>query len=72
MRARTYQLTVIGTILAAFLTGTHMPVLHEIIEHGAAAHWDVLIATLVLIVFTVAGGWTLLRAASVVTRVPRA
>ena len=61
MRARTYQLTVIGTILAAFLTGMHMPVLHEIIEHGATAHWDVMIATLLLIILTVAGGWTLLR-----------
>lgn len=61
MRARTYQLTVIGTILAAFLTGMHMPVLHEIMEHGATAHWNVIIATLLLIILTVAGAWTLLR-----------
>jgi hypothetical protein len=37
MRARTYQLTVVGTILAAFLAGVHVPALHEIIEHGARA-----------------------------------
>ena len=61
MRTQTYQLTVIGTILAAFLTGMHMPVLHEIIEHGATAHWNVIIATLLLIILTVAGAWTLLR-----------
>ena len=70
MRVRTYQLTVIGTILAAFLTGMHVPALHEFMEHGARARWDVMVATLVLIILTVAGGWILLRAARAMTRVP--
>ena len=68
MRARTYQLTVVGTILAAFLAGMHVPALHEIIEHGARAQWDVIVASLLLISLTMAGGWALLRNASRSTR----
>jgi hypothetical protein len=61
MPLRTYRLTVIGTIFSSFLAGSHMPVLHEIIEHGATAHWDIVGATVMLAVATVAGGWMLLR-----------
>ena len=68
MRPRTYQLTVIGTILSSFLAGAHMPALHEIIEHGATAHWDVVGATMLLAVATVAGGWLLLRAGGSLSR----
>jgi hypothetical protein len=68
MRLRTYQLTVIGTILSSFLVGSHMPALHEIIEHGATAHWDVVGATVLLAVATVAGAWMLLRAGGPLSR----
>jgi hypothetical protein len=68
MRLRTYQLTVIGTILSSFLAGSHMPALHEIIEHGATARWDVVGATVLLAVGTVAGGWMLLRAGGPLSR----
>lgn len=68
MRLRTYQLTVIGTILSSFLVGAHMPAFHEIIEHGATAHWGVVGATMLLAVATVAGGWMLLRAEGPLSR----
>jgi predicted Kef-type K+ transport protein len=68
MRLRTYRLTVIGTILASFFVGLHMPALHEIIEHGATARWDIVGATALLAVATVAGGWMLLRAGGPLSR----
>jgi hypothetical protein len=57
----TYRLVVVGSLLSSFLTGTHMPLLHEMIEHGARPRWDVLAATLLLVAMSVAGGWALLR-----------
>jgi hypothetical protein len=68
MGLRTYQLTVIGTIVASFLVGLHMPAMHEIIEHGATARWDIVAVTAVLAVATVAGGWMLLRAGGSLSR----
>jgi len=38
-----------------------MPVLHDIIEHGAKPRWDVLGFIALFAVITVASGWTLLR-----------
>lgn len=63
MRASTYRLVVVGSLGSSFLSGMHMPVLHEIVEHGAAPRASVLIATLVLVVAMIAGGWTLFRQA---------
>jgi hypothetical protein len=62
MRTGTYRLVVIGSLVSSFLVGMHTPMVHEILEHGAAARWDVLTATLLLAVATIAGAWTLLRA----------
>jgi hypothetical protein len=61
MRMWTYRLIVIGSMLSSFLVGLHMPMLHDVIEHGATPRSEVLVATALLTVFTVAGGWTLLR-----------
>ena len=60
----TYRLIVVGSILSSFLVGLHVPVLHEVIEHGATPRWDVLTATLLLALSTIAGAWTLLRTAA--------
>ena len=57
----TYRVIVIGSILSSFLVGLHLPALHDMIEHGATPRWEVLTATLVLAVATLAGAWMLLR-----------
>ena len=59
--ATAYRLTVLGSIFSSFMAGLHVPVLHEILEHGAAPRWDVLAATLLLVAGAVAGTWQLLR-----------
>jgi hypothetical protein len=64
MTASTYRLVVIGSLLSSFMVGLHMPALHEILEHGATARWDVMTATVLLVVLTVAGGVVLLRQAA--------
>ena len=64
MRASTYRMVVIGSLFSSFLAGMHVPALHEIIEHGANIHWGVPIATMILFVASVAGGWALLRQAT--------
>ena len=51
----TYRVIVIGSILCSFLVGLHLPALHDMIEHGATPRWEVLTATLVLAVATLAG-----------------
>ena len=61
MRMRTYRLIVVGSILSSFMVGLHVPMLHEIIEHGATPRWDALTATLILALITVACAWKLLR-----------
>lgn len=61
MRTRTYRLIVVGSVLSSFLVGLHVPMLHEIIDHGARPRWEVLIATLLLVVSTIAGTWVLLH-----------
>lgn len=62
MHLWTYRLIVIGSMLSSFLVGLHMPMLHDVIEHGAAPRWDFVVATALLVVLTVAGAWRLLRA----------
>ena len=69
MRPSTHRLTVVGTMLCSFLAGLHMPVFHEIIEHGATPRWDVVIVTVLLVLAAIAGGWILLRKS--VPRTPR-
>lgn len=61
MSLATYRFVVLGSLFSSFMVGLHMPALHEIVEHGADAHWDVLAATSALIVLTIAGAWALLR-----------
>jgi hypothetical protein len=61
MQMSAYRLTVVGTLVSSFMVGLHVPALHEMVEHDASPHWGVLAATLVLVVLTVAGAWTLLR-----------
>ena len=63
MRVSTYRLIVVGTLLSSSLVGLHVPALHEMLEHGSRVRADVIAATLLLAVITVAGAWTLLRAA---------
>jgi hypothetical protein len=71
MRISTYRFVVLGSILSSFLVGLHIPMLHEFIEHGRTPRWDVLAATLVLVVMTLAGAWTLLRTAAPLGRASR-
>ena len=61
MRVGSYRLIVLGSLLSSFLFGLHLPALHDMIEHGAAARTDVMIMTVLFAIGTVAGGWTLLR-----------
>ena len=61
MKTGTYRAVLIGTVLASFLTGMHMPIIHEIVEHGAEGHTDVVVATSLLVVGTIAGVVTLFR-----------
>jgi hypothetical protein len=61
MPIATYRFVVLGSVLSSFLLGFHMPALHAIIEHGAAPRWDILAVTIIFIIGTVAGTWTLLR-----------
>ena len=62
MRAGTYRLTVLGSLASSLLVGMHLPAVHEMIEHGATPQADVLGATGVLVILTLAGAWKLLRA----------
>jgi hypothetical protein len=62
MRVTTYRMVVIGSMLSSFLVGLHVPMLHAMIDHGAAPRWDVLTVTLLLAIITVACAWRLLRA----------
>ncbi|HUE88612.1 MAG TPA: hypothetical protein VMO26_21245 [Vicinamibacterales bacterium] len=61
MRLQTYRLIVIGSMVSSFLVGLHVPALHNMIEHGATPRWEVVAATLVLAIGSVAGSWMLLR-----------
>jgi hypothetical protein len=61
MPLRTYRFVVIGSVLSSFLVGLHVPALHDMGAHGATPRWEVLIATLLLAIGTVAGAWMLLR-----------
>ena len=61
MKTGTYRAVLIGTVLASLLTGMHMPIIHEIVEHGAEGHTDVVVATSVLVIATVAGAVALFR-----------
>ena len=62
MRAGYYRLTVIGCALAWFMVGLHVPIFHEITDHGASVPWPVMAMVAFLIVAAIAGLWVLLRA----------
>ena len=53
---------VLGAILSSFLLGMHMPVIHDIVDHGSRPRWDVLIASGLLALIAIACGWRLLTA----------
>jgi hypothetical protein len=55
-----YRMLVIGAILSSFLLGMHMPVIHDIVDHGARPRWDVLIASGLLGLIAIGSGWKLL------------
>lgn len=60
MSTGTYRILVVGAILSSFLLGMHMPVIHDIADHGARARWDVLIASAVLALMAITCGWRLI------------
>ena len=60
MTTGTYRLLVVGAILSSFLLGMHMPVIHDIFDHGARLRWDVLLASGFLALITIGSGWKLL------------
>ena len=53
---------ILGAIVSSFLLGMHMPIIHDIVDHGASPRWDVLIASGVLALVAIACGWRLLTA----------
>jgi hypothetical protein len=57
-----YRLTVVGCALSWLMVGLHLPILHEIIDHGRVPHWTVLAIVSLFTVVAVAGLWVLLRA----------
>ena len=61
MSTATYRSLVVGAILSSFLVGLHMPVLHDILDHGASPRWDVLVLTALFVLSTLICGWILLR-----------
>lgn len=61
MRARTYQLTVLGNALVWLLVGLHLPTLHELTDHGWAAPLSVRAVTTVLALADAGLLWALLR-----------
>jgi hypothetical protein len=63
MSASSYRVVVVGSLLSSFFVGLHMPLLHEVIEHGASPYSVAVIVTILLFVVTAAGGWALLRQA---------
>ena len=58
-------------MLGSILLGLHMPVLHEIVEHGARPQWDVLGFSLVFAAATLLCAWKLLRIGATTARDPR-
>ena len=62
MSTTTHRMLVLGAIASAFLLGMHMPVLHQILDHGSRPRWDVLIASAVLALIAIACAWRLLTA----------
>ena len=59
--ARFYRTTVVGCAIVWLLLGMHLPSMHEVLEHGWRPQGALLIATLALVVLSVAGLTALLR-----------
>jgi hypothetical protein len=65
MTVRFYRSILIGSSLAWFLVGLHVPMLHQMSFHGhTPPHWGVAIATAILVLAGAAGLIALLRARS--------
>ena len=62
MSTTTYRLLVLCAIVSSFLLGLHMPIIHDIVDHGSHPRWDVLIASGFLALIAIACGWRLLTA----------
>jgi hypothetical protein len=62
MSMRRYKLTVVGSVLAWFLVGLHVPALHAMTHDGHTPSPLVLGLTSLLAVAAIAGLWSLLRA----------
>ena len=61
MRPWNYRLMVIGSALAWFMVGLHVPIFHEMTDHGGTVSTSVMVIVALLIVAAVAGLWALLR-----------
>lgn len=67
MTVRFYRSILVGSSLAWFLVGLHVPMLHEMAFHGhTPPHWGVAIATAFLVLAGAAGLIALLRARSLI------
>ena len=62
MSTATYRMLVLGAIASSFMLGMHVPVLHEILDHGSPPRWDVLIASGILALIAIVCAWRLLTA----------
>lgn len=62
MSTRYYRLTVVACAVLWLMVGLHLPVLHQIIDHGRVPSPAVLTALTLNAVLAVAGLWILLRA----------
>lgn len=62
MSTRYYRLTVVACAVLWLMVGLHLPVLHQIIDHGRVPSPGVLTALILNTVLAVAGLWILLRA----------
>lgn len=62
MSTVTYRMLVLGAIVSSFMLGMHVPVLHEILDHGSRPRWDVQIASGILALTAIVCAWRLLTA----------
>lgn len=56
-----HRLVVIACALSWFLVGMHIPIVHEIVGHGASPRWTVLVLLTLFVVMAFASVWVLLR-----------
>lgn len=61
MGTQVYRLIVIGSVVASFLVGLHLPALHAMSDHGRPLSWTVVGIVAGLTLATLLGVWVLLR-----------